>query len=391
MIFRSQSYEFDNSIAATHVLIVACGSYPSINTLTAGSATPLSSPAISAHALADWFMEGRDACPDGPRTSSFTSFYNPSAPLGSLEMLTSPANPYHAPDGTVHTVSLSTFTAVKQAYREWIERLGNNPCSRGIFYFCGHGIGDGSLQTLLTDDVGSGGSLDKFYGSFNLSKTYDATVRATSAPVLLLIDACFEFSRQLVLEISDPASLISTDRSKVPNASSYLMRAAGTNRLAYAIEGEVSRFTSSLLLALRGHCGRQKAGSVHHEVVPADVYEATSLFLDRTNIDGAPIAELGEPQGSGFREVFHVLEQRPNVLIELDVSPPSFRQDAYGFVESHQNGRLQAGMNGKPWQKVVERGTYDYGAGHPSTLEKLHTNQLISCAVYTHCVQLDEP
>lgn len=82
--------------ARTHVLIIGVGDYPNVrqsrvarNAADLLEVRPLTSPPRSARELADWFL---------------TSFHNPNAELGSLELLFSDAGQttYQHPQTGVH-------------------------------------------------------------------------------------------------------------------------------------------------------------------------------------------------------------------------------------------------------------------------------------------------
>ncbi len=385
MKFESARYQNDIDAPATHVLIVACGDYTEGGGLGLGELGPMDSPVLSAHALADWFMSGLDGNPNShPPLDPEDAFYNPDAPLGSLVMLTSPMDDYQAPSGQAYQVDRPTLSNIKNAYREWLVRLKNNN-SRGVFYFCGHGVGNGSSQTLLADDIGVDDA-DLWENSFNLSSTFDVTKRIAQAPILFLVDACFEFNTPSALQINAPIALVGKPANWRILSNPYLIRAAGTNERAYAEPGHITRFLESLLKSLKGHCGLQRPGHQLFDVTGQALKDATGQFLSRTNVEGVPHAALGETQGNGWGVSYHVFTRRPKVLVEIDVAPPVYLQTGYGFIQGHQSDREQNLFAGNPASFKVEQGTYHYGAGtgEDPPVEKEHRDQLLLDAVYSH-------
>jgi hypothetical protein len=64
---------------------------------------------------------------------------NPRAPLGSLELLTSPTVDYELSPSLKRPTEEAVMENVKKAFKRWFHRLDSNPENVAFFYFCGHG------------------------------------------------------------------------------------------------------------------------------------------------------------------------------------------------------------------------------------------------------------
>jgi hypothetical protein len=377
LIFESEAVRQRPTEAATHVLLIGCGEYPSQSRSGLNASQPLNSPRRSVEAMAKWFLSGPDAMPLPDVLPANQAFCNPEAPLGSLELLASPTQDYTTPSGVVASVTRPTLVNIREAYKRWIARLGNNPQSRGVFYFCGHGVGDGIDQ------------YDVWSGSFHVSNTCQAAIRKTSANLFFLIDACVEFDSGLVFSINSPKGLGGGVRNGNTLSSEWLvLRASTANRVAYADGNGIARFTSALLLALQGFCGRQRPGGSLFDVTGSQLREATAAFLARLQQPGdGRWQKLGSPHGDGAWDIgLHVLDRRPLTLVELDVEPEGFRGVAEAFVERNGTHRDQRPLSEGPAHFAVPRGEWTFGACAPRNEFAAQScpEQFLSQAVISH-------
>ncbi|MDH1264717.1 caspase family protein [Pseudomonas sp. GD03944] len=363
IVFESQVFKDDPGVTATHVLLVGCGEYPGLAAAKNGL-HPLTPPRLSVEAMANWFLSGRDAMPAGREQPPEKAFYNPHAPLGSLAILASPAGSYTLPSGEVIACTRPTLANLKAATHKWLERLGENPNSRGIFYFCGHGLSDGTVQHLVADDVMEI-EYDPWGPLFHVSNTCQAAIRATPATLAFWIDACMEFNEQLLNNIGAPQSLIHGTRSGPPKTKDWSLIGATTmNRKAYAPERGVARFTEALLRALQGHCGTQCGMAQDYSVGASDLRTATAEFLDllQQGMEGEPQA-LGGFQGDGpGSTALHILPNSPRVHVEMDIDPPGYRVLASAYMENLANPRELKKLGDGPARFLKERGEWTYGA-----------------------------
>lgn len=394
IVFESTAVKADPTVAATHVLLIGCGEYPSLAAAGYGSLPSLTSPPISVVAVADWFLTGSDAMPAGQAKDPSEAFSNADAPLGSLVMLASPNGSYDTPFGTKVKTTRPSIANLKTAYVAWLERLKLNPQSRGVFYFCGHGISDGETQYLVADDFGED-EADIWNAVFQLTMTVQATLRKSKASLFYFIDACMELSEEIINQLEDPKALIGGSRRGALTTTDWaIVRATTANRLAYAPDGGVAHFTQALLSALRGHCGVEHPSGNGYSVDVARLRAAISEFLEFLQPEGmADRQKIGKTEGDGNWTVpLHVLSKRPSVMLELDVLPQGFRPIAQAFMEDTALVRDTKPLATGPVRFVREHGEWTYGTNStdPTSFpEKIYNRKLLTNAAVRRLIKVD--
>ena len=331
VVYQSAAFDADPNVTATHVLMVGCGAYPYMAKAGYVGVKPLGSPPLSVVRIADWFLGGLAGKP------ASEAFSNADAPVGSLALLISPLQSYTPPGGQLRQLQEPTIENITAAYERWLSRLGDNPASRGILYFCGHGISDGVTQYLVADDFGVSPNR-KWRHVFNVVKTIDASQRLTRAVLFYFIDACMEFDQAIANSISDPTGLVDADGSLGLKTQQYaVIRSTTMNRLAYAPKDGLSRFTEAFVTAMSGFCGKQRAGTQLFDVMPSGLIEAMNVFLDRTSSPG--MDQTITHGGSGANVPIHVFGQVPRVLARVEVNPALYRLGSTVFFERPGNQR----------------------------------------------------
>ncbi|QQF06230.1 caspase family protein [Sinorhizobium meliloti] len=394
LIFESDVIKVDPAAAATHVLLVGCGEYPSLAPAGYGGLPSLTSPRISVEAVANWFLTGVDAMPPGQGKDSSEAFCNEDAPLGSLVMLTSPVGSYETPFGTSVPITRPSIANLKTAYLTWLDRLKLNPESRGVFYFCGHGISDGETQFLVADDLGED-EADMWNAAFHLSMTVQASLRKARASLFYFIDACMELSEEIINQMQAPKALIGASRRGALTTTEWaIVRATTANRLAYAPEGGVAHFTQALLSALRGHCGVEHPSGKGYAVDVTRLRAAISEFLEFAQPDDKTDRQgIGKTEGDGNWAVpLHVLTKRPSVMLELDVLPPGFRPIAQAFIQDMALVRDTKPLASGPVRFVREHGEWTYGTNSTdptSFAEKIFNRKLLTNAAVRRLIKVD--
>src|ERR1700738_23120 len=134
---------------ATHAIVIGVGNYPHLNGGT-GELAPdhdgmgqLSSPPISARMFADWLIR---------------SFSHPQKPLSTVALLVSAASTEQFDNPRTnesYNIEPATSETLSAAITAWKERGNSNAGNLLIFYFCGHGITEGTDTALLLSDFGS--------------------------------------------------------------------------------------------------------------------------------------------------------------------------------------------------------------------------------------------
>ena len=261
---------------ATHAMVIGVGHYPHLP--GGGSRTQiaspegldqLTSPPISARAIATWLIAG---------------YNNPDRPMASVALLTSERRkkPFLNPrTGVAHAIETATIENIETAVTQWRQRAEAGTDQRLIFYFCGHGIANGTAATLLASNYGEK-PFNTLAGAFNFQNFRDAMALSSATEQVYFIDACRVASTNL-LRVGTPAgSLVTGDRVRPPDAPEILAPTfystlPGTT--AYARKGKVSFYTEALIQGLDG------AGSVNFgrgwRVTTLGLQNALSVYLER--------------------------------------------------------------------------------------------------------------
>ena len=168
----------------THLIAIGIGCY---HHLPGGLGTTtkhhlglgqLSSPPISARAVASWFIEKFD-CTERPLASV------------SLVVSEKTPQPFENPvtGQKFETLPTGTIEEVKTALRQWITRAETNSRNSIILYFCGHGLSAGVQNYYLMRDYGEDNE-DPLFGAINFRNLLSGLSTKKPSYQLLLFDAC---------------------------------------------------------------------------------------------------------------------------------------------------------------------------------------------------------
>jgi hypothetical protein len=243
---------FDSKVSAhdrdqTHALVIGVGTYPYLpgggsyqdcSTVPTYGMEQLTSPVASARAFADWL------CRD---------YRNESAPLGSVDLLLSPARPYRGSDGVNQPVDPPEMSYVKAAYDNWYARSDSRPGNIALFYFCGHGLGQGFNSLLLCSDYGAD-EARPFDALIDLYKTLLGTTTCRARAHCFFIDACRTADDLEATGVALRAYL----KTPIPERDYRLLRSSARDQVAYGQQDKVSVFTEALLGCLRDGIGADR-------------------------------------------------------------------------------------------------------------------------------------
>ncbi len=364
LAFESKAWQTDPSAPGTHVLLAGCGAYPGL-VAAHSNLKPLTPARRSVVRLADWFLSGADALPPDKALPADQAFHNPQAPLATVALLASPQDSYTLPSGATVACTRPTLANLNEAFGHWLERLGDQPGNRGIFYFCGHGLSNGEAQYLVADDALEK-KLEPWKPLFHVSNTCQVAIRLTSATLSFWIDACMEFNDEVLNRLGNPQPLLDGPRSGRPMTRDWsLLRATTMNRLAFAPQTGVARFTEALLWALQGHCGTQYDMDAHFSVGADDLHDAMADYLSWSQqaLPAEARQVMGANQGEGpGTTALQVLPQAPLVQVWLDVDPAGYRPVAQAFMERATQPREVVALANGPAQFLKAQGEWLFGA-----------------------------
>ncbi|HEY6141609.1 MAG TPA: hypothetical protein VI670_27940 [Thermoanaerobaculia bacterium] len=236
----------------------------------------LTSPRLSASELADWFL---------------TKHNNPDTPLGSVELLLSPAEYTPnaaaatklgiAPESSV-TVPLASFDALREATDRWFDRLNALRENIGLFYFCGHGLEASDRYLLAADFAADPKNLDQ--GIINFQQTFRNMARCKASTQCYLLDACRDSPDQLRVAASEGKvgrPIIDPRPGPVLGRNAPIYHAAAPEKPAFGPPGEKSFFARALLDCMNGMAARAGGDPQFFSIDHASLGQALPEYVDR--------------------------------------------------------------------------------------------------------------
>jgi hypothetical protein len=346
-----------------HALVVGVSEYPHLMGGTGALARyplglrQLSSPSISAQAIANWLI---------PKLT--TTHANPGVPLGTVELLLSP-NAYTDWQGNARDVEHAEFGLIKKAFERWLKRCDTHADNIALFYFCSHGFEWGKTYLLARDYGDSVGSPFENMIDFTVSRAgFLADCKATT--LCCFLDACREVSTDLIQNLNVDARPL-WNASGFPTgdraAPRYLATRPGEQ--AHGPPGGISYFAQALIRCWDGFgAGTTYSGGNRWWVDTDSLGTALRQLMYRTKIPqggfGAcqVLSDTSTPAPTALHELptAHTLaEIRYNPLTALDFCNLSCVRTGSGLKP------YTRGPSPNPWQIEVEAGEYDIGATFP--------------------------
>ena len=339
---------------ATHAIVIGVGHYPH---LPGGGKRPvprpagmgqLTSPPISARAIASWLVETLDY---------------PAKPLASVALLLSERTPKpfrHPKTGVDIPVKLATIDNIELALTEWRGRGDAKPDQRLLLYFCGHGMGKGSDLALLASDYGEK-PLNALDGAVDFRNFLMGMELSVAREQVYFIDACRVYSGTLLQAGKNNGRPIFQGDSAVSPVSPlrapvYYSTLAGS--LAYARERKRSIFTDALLAGLNGAGATDSEGD--WRVTAMRLKEALDFYLERA------LKELGRAQvpatDNSVPMELHYVRTEPTGTAIVTCNPSDARRlaslawDVGGVTE--RRPRTRKGE----WVLELPAGSYEFRA-----------------------------
>jgi len=351
---------------ATHALVIGVGGYKHL----AGGEEPgeqnlglgqLTSPALSARAIADWLLH---------------EFDNTKAPLGTVELLISP--PYkpkrgrRAPRGVQRArraargVERATMANVSAAFRRWFDRCRARKGNVALFFFCGHGVRKTNLFLLLEDFGEDPNQL--FRNAIDFEGVHRGLASRCRARVqCLFADACRQVAPE-VLELIDPRgeSFLDGRHDVFFPEDAPLFYSTMPTQSAYGLSDEPTLYTQALLWALRGGAGRKLGDS--WVVTTGYLQDGIRAAMDRISRqqrikDQSPMSG-GQWSGGS---VINVLRREPLVPVKVSLKPPQAAGHAELSLVSIADPRCRFDRRRRrgDWEVELRAGDYDGRAHFP--------------------------
>lgn len=197
--------------------------------------TQVTTPQYTAAAVAEWFAR---------------SYHNPQVPLGSIELLISPAkNSPRTATQKVPVTEPATMAQIKKSFKAWKARAQGHRDNIAIFYFCGHGV----LKVnhfLLPSDFGDPVEPNAWENCIDFDAMRVGMRSCEAQTQLFFVDACRETPPDLLTEIPKGQQLISSDESDDVRAFA-VYNAAAEKHQAFGPADGPTYFSQAVLAALR--------------------------------------------------------------------------------------------------------------------------------------------
>ena len=333
---------------STHALVIGVGGYRHLRggaderqqviEQNVGKLNQLTSPPRSAVAFAQHLLDAKN---------------NLRSPLGSIELLISPAPEDLDPIPAHMSAGLPTMANIRTAYAAWRERCNRHKDNIAIFYFCGHGL-EKTQQYLLAEDFGAD-PLNPWLGAFAFNSTRLAFHACLAETQCFFIDACRNITPAMLRTQPNPPEL-EIVRDDISNCAFNLtMKASARNESALGPKRDTSYFTQALLKALRGAVASQGATGWNVETGQISAHITEIL---RTIKKSEGFTQRCPCEVIGNTVLLRILET-PKVNLNLACLP----EDANQYVQL-VFGRLGGTQikfpahQGAPWALYVDAGYY---------------------------------
>jgi Caspase domain len=348
---------------ATHAIVIGVGAYPHLNGGT-GALTPdhdgmgqLSSPSVSARMFATWLIR---------------SFSHPGKPLSTVALLASSAAAEKFENPTTnetHDVEPATSEVTGDAIKAWKERGDSDAGNLLLFYFCGHGITEGTDTALLLADFGADrdNSLD---GALDLRKLWLGLQRCRATEQCFFIDACRAPSGTLAEAAGFvgqvPIKPGKRDPSWEKPVRAPIFYATFNGSKAYGLPGEPSLYSQVLMKALAGWGADDENDT--WRVTTSRLAEALENAVTRK---AREFDRLQLTTADGMTKIYlHHLAVDPSVPVYVKSEPPLASICDATLTYGKSGGAMMpapaAGQSGTDWEIEASVGTYDFAAAYPT-------------------------
>jgi hypothetical protein len=326
----------------THLLVVGVGRYPCLLGGDPACLSPnhqnlaqLDTPPRSARAISCWFVK---------------HFHNPARPLATVAMLISEAGGDPA--------SAATADNVERAVKQWKNRCAESSENLPIFYFCGHGLGDGGLLSLLMEDFGSDRD-NPLRGAVDFNRLHQGMKSCGALQQLFFVDACRTDASMLHYANGYSGRVILQPTSVAGFFENPIYYSTLRGMPAYGRPGELSHFADALIAAFSGTGSDDAEGE--WRVDTNTLHRALDAHMKRKVNAGLASAQIPPVENLTTFEV-HRLKERPRVPVFVGCCPKqatAVGELACGPTGTQLESTLATASSGI-WELELQTGRYDF-------------------------------
>jgi len=337
---------------ATHAIVIGVGDYPHLD----GGADNMSnnsygmgqlySPPHSARKFAEWLL---------------TKYDNPKK-IGTVDLIISDSitqHFYNPRDNQTVQIERATFEAVKNAISAWYKRGNSHEENFMILYFCGHGMGSGSITSLVLEDFGSNDA-NELHALWDFSDFHQGMERCRARQQCFFIDACRVASSTLIGSLRSKGDPIIPGSAYFPHSGSrqapvYYSTFPGS--YAYGRLNDISLFSEALLRALDGSGSDDTTGN--WIVYPNTLLRGINYLLSQLTTNGGDQSCFADSLADDF--IIHQISSTPMVSVTISCEPEEHNAEAsLAYSDDQNNEILRTEKSPAQWETFLEAGIYNF-------------------------------
>lgn len=347
--------------SAIHAIVIGVSAYPH---LVGGTGLlsdrnegmgQISSPAPSARSVASWLID---------------ELYDPDKPLATVALLLSEPDPapFHNPrTGEDHAVAAATMANARQALRDWGARA-QRADDRLVFYFCGHGLGNGTKVALLLEDFGADPN-DPLEAAIDFNNFWLGLEAITARQQCFFVDAC-RANSETTLGANGymGAPIFAPDVLNLPVpappprvAPVYYSTVLGQD--AYGRPERPSPFTDALVRALKGAASDRLEGD--WRVSTTGLQRAIDFFMARAFDAGAHRVQVPATNNMTTFFLHYLVDRDPEAVVFVGCRPEDANSHADFSYLSEGMVRAHRAPAPGDWELVLLTGYYEFIADFP--------------------------
>jgi hypothetical protein len=348
--------------AEIHALVIGVGDYPYLEDgaipprIETAEMGQLSSPPFSAAAISEWLLRSLS-----PRQD---------AVLASVDVLCSGEAEFKDHHGEQVMPEPATLPNVRAAVKEWYRRLNTSPENIGFFYFCGHGLTSGDVDSLLVQEFGEDEHDPFSVGAVDATAFIDGMRKCAAKRQLFLLDACRTAPETYLREFGPHRGvpLISaTAHAGLGQVNQVVIWGSELGLPAYGRKGKPSVFLEAFLSSVRGASAVRDLDTADWEVQCAKLAEGMNAYVSRIIGKQRQFVTPGR-LSSGFP--LHVIDGVPIVPVEIACKPKTRAPEVE--LRCNSGHTRPPGINGN-WHLDLPYGNYQVDAIEASTGAHLDT------------------
>lgn len=330
-----------------HALVIGVGDYHHLGLGVPNPATflnglaPLTITTPAARRIARWLE---------------TTYDNPNAQLGSVELLLSPTESLDRADGSSVDIEDATMENVEEAFKRWYARCDSDTGNIAFFYFAGHGIATVS-QFLLPSDFGDPTVPDEWDNCIDATGLQGGMRKCKADTQLFFLDACRDADISALTQRNPHGKPLVSSALDDEVSLSAAFRAASEGRKAYGKDGEETYFCKALMMCLEG-VAAHKAGP-EWRIDTAKLSSALASVVElMAKAENQPLTSHSD----AIKPVLFHVPAEPKVLVKVDCEPDARNNEA--AIRINQSGAeiISPAGEGRPWMSELRPGEVHFEA-----------------------------